>query len=150
MSSRSPSRPRVGNGSRSRPDFAYGHTYRLRQLRGETVPLTDDEEATRDALQAELTGIEEAHEGSDDLPEEIDQRISEIETALETFEDRPITFDADEVSRAGAFVSIAPDGSLRIERGYVRPDDELPVEPEPEAAEGIRRGCPGYCGGGGA
>jgi len=28
------------------PDFAYGHTYGLRQLRGETVPLTDEEEAT--------------------------------------------------------------------------------------------------------
>ncbi|MBA3897374.1 MAG: ParB/RepB/Spo0J family partition protein, partial [Sphingomonadaceae bacterium] len=28
------------------PDFAYGHTYGLRQLRGETVPLTAEEEAT--------------------------------------------------------------------------------------------------------
>jgi len=30
---------------------------------------------------------------------------------------------------AGAFVSIDRDGNLRIERGYVRPEDEPPVEP---------------------
>ena len=118
------------------PDFAYGHNYRLRQLRGETVALTDDEEATRDSLQAELAGIEETYAGPDDLPEDIDQRIGEIETALETFENRPVVFDEAEVARAGAFVSIAPDGSLRIERGYVRPEDELQVEPEPEAEVG--------------
>ena len=29
---------------------------------------------------------------------------------------------------SAAFLSIAPDGSLRIERGYVRPEDELPIE----------------------
>ncbi|MFG1280413.1 DNA-binding protein, partial [Xanthobacter autotrophicus] len=34
--------------------------------------------------------------------------------------------------RAGAFVSIGPEGRLRIERGYVRPEDELPVEADPE------------------
>ena len=35
--------------------------------------------------------------------------------------------------RAGAFVSIDGSGNLRIERGYVRPEDEVPVEPEPIA-----------------
>jgi ParB family chromosome partitioning protein len=51
-------------------------------------------------------------------------------------------FDADEVVRAGAFVSIAADGSLRIERGYVRPEDELPIEPE-LADEGYDEGSAG-------
>ncbi len=32
--------------------------------------------------------------------------------------------------RAGAFVSIDGSGNLRVERGYVRPEDEAPVEPE--------------------
>jgi hypothetical protein len=41
-----------------------------------------------------------------------------------------------------AFVSIAADGSLRIERGYVRPEDELPVEPE-LADDGDADGVPG-------
>ena len=43
------------------PEFAYGHTYGLRQIRGEQVQLTDDEQAARDALQAEMDGLEETH-----------------------------------------------------------------------------------------
>jgi len=115
------------------PDFAYGHAYGLRQLRGETVALTDEEQATRDALQAELEGLEETYADSEHLPEAVDQRLGEIEAALAAFDERPIAFNADEVSRAGAFLSIDASGNPRIERGYVRPEDELPIEPEPEA-----------------
>jgi ParB family chromosome partitioning protein len=118
------------------PDFAYGHTYGLRQLRGETVPLTDDEEATLAALQQEADDIETAAAETEELTDEQDRRMGEIETAIEAITDRPLRFEADEVARAGAFVSIAPDGSLRIERGFVRPEDELPVAPEPDAEIG--------------
>jgi ParB family chromosome partitioning protein len=112
------------------PDFAYGHTYGLRQLRGETIPLTTEEEACRDALQAEYDRLSTEYAEADELPDEVDARLGEIETAIEAFEARPIAFDPLEVARAGAFVSIAHDGTVRIERGYVRPEDELPVEPE--------------------
>lgn len=112
------------------PDFAYGHTYGLRQLRGETVPFTVEEEASRDALQAEYDRLSETYAEADELPDEVDARLGEIETAIEALEARPITFDPQEVARGGAFVSIAHDGAVRIERGYVRPEDELPVEPE--------------------
>jgi ParB family chromosome partitioning protein len=114
------------------PEFAYGHTYGLRQVRGEQVPLTDDEQAARDALQAEMDGLEEAHASTDELPEEVDRRLAEIEAALAAIDERPTRFDADDMARAGAFVSIDGSGSLRVERGYVRPEDEAPVEPEPE------------------
>ena len=112
------------------PDFAYGHTYGLRQIRGETVPSTPEEEATLAALQQEVDDIETASAEAEELTEEQDQRMGELETAIEALNARPVVYDADEVVRAGAFVSIAADGSLRIERGYVRPEDELPVEPE--------------------
>ena len=114
------------------PDFAYGHTYGLRQLRGETVPLTAEEEATLSALQLEVDDIEAASAEAEELTDEQDQRMAELETAIEALNARPIVFDSDEVARAGAFVSIAPDGSVRVERGYVRPEDELPIEAEPE------------------
>lgn len=114
------------------PDFAYGHSYGLRRLRGETVELTEEEQTTRDALQAELDAIEATYaETDEDLPDDVDQRLSEIETALAAFDERPIRFEADEVSRAGAFVSIDGEGGLRVDRGYVRPEDELPIEVDP-------------------
>lgn len=114
------------------PDFAYGHTYGLRRLRGEEAPLSDEEQATRHALQAELDALEAEYAEADELPEEIDARLGEIETAIAALDDRPIVFDAEEVGRAGAFVSIDGAGTLRVDRGYVRPEDELPIEPEPE------------------
>lgn len=112
------------------PDFAYGHTYGLRQLRGEQRPPTGEEQATRDALQVEMDGLEETYAEADELPDEVDQRLGEIETALAAFDDRPQVFDPEEAARAGAFVSIDGSGALRIERGYVRPEDELPIAPE--------------------
>jgi ParB family transcriptional regulator, chromosome partitioning protein len=115
-------------------DFAYGHVFGLRQLRGEEIALTADEEAARDALQAELEGIEATYaESAEDIPFDVDQRLSEIETALAALENRPIAYDPGEVARAGAFVSIDRNGDLRVERGYVRPEDELPVADAPEA-----------------
>jgi ParB family chromosome partitioning protein len=116
------------------PDFSYGHVFGLRQLRGEVAPLTAEEEAARDALQAEFDRLSEDYAGADDLPDAVDERLSELETALEGFTERPVVFDAGDIARAGAFVSIAPDGGLRVERGYVRPEDELPVAPEADPA----------------
>jgi len=114
------------------PDFAYGHTYGLRQLRGETVPLTPEEEATCAALKQEVDDIETASAEAEELTDEQDERMGELETAIAALNARPVVFDADEIAQAGTFVSIAADGSLRVDRGYVRPEDELPVEPEAE------------------
>ncbi|TIP11310.1 ParB/RepB/Spo0J family partition protein [Mesorhizobium sp.] len=112
------------------PDFAYGHTYGLRRLHGEPVPLTAEEVATRDALKAEFDCLVGEHEGADELPDEVDQRLGELETALEAFDERPLSFHPEEIARAGAFISIAGDGRLRVDRGYVRPEDEAPAESE--------------------
>jgi ParB family chromosome partitioning protein len=114
------------------PDFAYGHTYGLRQIRGEQVPLTDDEQASRDALQAEMDGLEETHADADEIPEEVDRRLAELELALAAIDERPVRFNAEDMTRSGAFVSIDGSGNLRIERGYVRLEDEAPAEPEKE------------------
>ncbi|WP_273281732.1 ParB/RepB/Spo0J family partition protein [Pseudooceanicola atlanticus] len=117
------------------PDFPYGHTFGLRQLRGEEIPLSPEEEAARDALKTEFDQLEEQYAEADELPDDVDARLGEIETALEAFEGRPVTFDPDEIIRAGAFVSIAHDGSLRVERGFVRPEDEIVPEPDTDGGD---------------
>lgn len=117
------------------PDFAYGHTYGLRQLRGEPTPLTEEEEAVRATAQTEYDRLSEAHADVDELPAEVDARLGELEAMLEAFETRPLAFDPAEVARAGAFVSIAQDGKLRVERGYVRSEDEVLVEEGNDTSE---------------
>ena len=109
-------------------DFPYGHTFGLRRLLGESVPPDEVEQAAYDALTAEFAQIEADQEGVDELPDDVDARLGEIETAMEAFQNRPVNFDDNDKARAGVFVSVDGSGGLRIERGYVRPEDERRVE----------------------
>jgi ParB family chromosome partitioning protein len=110
-------------------DFPYGHAAGLRRLTGETVASTDEEDASLTALKAEHDALEAQYAEAEELPDEVDQRLGEIETAIAELEDRPVRYDPAEIARAGVFVSIDSEGALRIERGFVRPEDEAPVEP---------------------
>jgi len=105
-------------------DFRYGHTSHLRQLDGVTLELTPEEQMIFDALTAEYAKLEGEYEGADELPDEVDARLGEIETALTALENRPVRYEPAEIARAGAFVSIDADGQLTVDRGFVRPEDE--------------------------
>jgi ParB family transcriptional regulator, chromosome partitioning protein len=109
------------------PDFPYGHTYGLRRLSGKEMPLTKKEAKARDALKAELDKLEKKYADAEEIPEKVDARLGEIETALGEFDDRPVVYEASEIARAGVFISIGTDGTLHVERGYVRPEDEEQV-----------------------
>lgn len=112
--------------------FPYDATRGLRELQGEPLDLTPEEQATIDALNAEYQKLEAEYDGADELPDEVDERLGEIETALAAFETRPVRFEAEDITRAGVFISIAHDGNLDVDRGYVRPEDEAPIAPEGE------------------
>ncbi|WP_299507568.1 ParB/RepB/Spo0J family partition protein [uncultured Roseobacter sp.] len=122
-------------------DFPYGHTYDLRRIRGEAEPMSDEEDATYTALKAEYDKLEDEHAEVDELPKEVDERLGEIETAMEALQDRPVRFEAEDYAIAGAFVSIDSAGRLRVERGYVRAEDEpvaeTDVDPEGDAADPV-------------
>jgi ParB family chromosome partitioning protein len=108
----------------------------LRQLDGTSIDLTPEEQAAIEALNAEHDKLEAEYQRADKLPDEVDARLGEIETALLALEDRPQTFDPAEIARAGVFVSIARDGTLCVDRGYVHPEDEPPsgIEPHSDGA----------------
>lgn len=115
-------------------DFPYGHTHGLRALEGVAIDLTNEEQATIDALNAEYAKLEAEYDGADELPDEVDERLGEIEAALAAFGDRPVSYDPADIARAGVFVSIDAEGALSIDRGYVRPQDDAPVgEPEQDS-----------------
>ena len=84
------------------PDFPYGHTYDLRRLIGVQRKLTEDETAAHAALRAEFDKLEETYAEANEIPEEVDQRLSEIETALAAFDERQVVYDPAEIARAGA------------------------------------------------
>lgn len=123
-------------------DFPYGHQSRLRELVGKSADLSTEEQATIDALNAEQAKLKFDYQDADELPDEVDQRLSEIEAALMAFEERAIIYEPTDIARAGVFVSIDPEGRLLVDRGYVRPEDEAPRE-DPEAGQGVDRSSSG-------
>jgi ParB family chromosome partitioning protein len=124
-------------------DFRYGHAQHLRRLDGVEIELTPDDQATFDTLTAEQARLEGEYEGADELPDEVDTRLGEIETALAAFENRPVCYEPAEIARAGVFVSIDADGCLAAERGYVRSEDEPVQAASADPAEGEIGGSDG-------
>ncbi|QEN84809.1 ParB/RepB/Spo0J family partition protein [Labrys sp. KNU-23] len=105
----------------------YGSTHGLRELVGTIVDPTEEDQAARDTLQAEYNRLSDEYDGVEELPDSVDRRFGELEAAMEALDNRPVSFEPAEIAIAGAFVSIYADGSLLVDRGYVRPEDEVPV-----------------------
>ncbi|WP_333692813.1 ParB/RepB/Spo0J family partition protein [Phaeobacter italicus] len=116
-------------------DLPYGYSHGLRRLNGDPAPMTDDEGAAHAKLLAEYRALEEEYEGQDEFPEEIDARLGELEVAMEKLETRPLIFDAGEIARAGAFVTLDRYGELAVYRGFVRPEDEPKTDVDVHSGE---------------
>lgn len=117
-------------------ELPYGHTFGLRQVLGEQPDLTPEQQAARDALKAEFEQLEAAHADLDELPEHVDQRLAELETALEEIDARPEVFADADKAIAGAFVSLDASGGLKVLRGFVRPEDEPKAERDADPVAG--------------
>ena len=115
-------------------DFPYGHNNGLRELEGTPADRTIEEQAAIDSLNTDHDRLEAEYQDADELPDEVDQRLGEIEAALLAFGHRAMIYDPADIARAGVFISIGSEGRLRVDRGYVRPEDEPPMV-EPEAGQ---------------
>ncbi len=116
------------------PEFPYGHSYGLRRIAGTRRPLSDEEIAQVEALRAEAEQLEEEAAEADEVSDDADARLAEIEAEIDAITQRPPVYNADDIAMAGVFVSIDGNGALRVERGYVRPEDEPLVVEEADGA----------------
>jgi ParB family chromosome partitioning protein len=114
-------------------EFSYGHTNGLRRLPSTTPQISDEEKERYDAALEEYDTLSEEHTSVDELPEDIDRRMGELEEIIDAIEQRPAIFDPADMARGGVFVSIDCNGALKLERGYVRPEDEASIEQRNEA-----------------
>lgn len=122
-------------------DLPWGVTNGMREIDGVPVARTADEDARLTALEAEAEEIETEWSDHPDVPQEVHERLAAIDAEIGVLVERPMMFDPQEMARAGVFVSIETDGSLYIERGYVRSKDEPVVEAgEDGEAEGAEVG----------
>lgn len=99
--------------------------------------LSDADQIRRDELAQRLDELgAEYPYGVEDAPEDMQAEAQAIQTELQDLDDREQAFRPDDVARGGATIVLTSDGTLRIERGFIRPEDEPLPEPAPRRDEG--------------
>ncbi|MBS0222351.1 MAG: ParB N-terminal domain-containing protein [Proteobacteria bacterium] len=114
----------------------YPHAHGLARHYPEKVALPAEDQERLDALQAQFDALTEQYDNAEELPDDVDEQFGQLEAEIERLAERQHAYAADVIARGGVFVVLNHDGTARIERGFVRPEDDRPSEPEEVA--GIR------------
>ena len=116
---------------------AQARAWPCRRVWPRKVAPSPEDDARRTELASRYDELAAEHNGSaDDLPDEVAAELDAIEAELAALEAREDVWTSAEVAVAGAVLTLALDGSLRVERGFVRPEDE----PKPEPATPTKAG----------
>ncbi len=117
------------------PDEAH----RMHRVYPTDVPLTDEEQAEEERLEHEHDELaEQIEEGVADG--EAEPRIEAIRARLAVLSTAQEAYTSEDIAKAGCYVTMDYYGNVEIERGLVRPDDEVEAGDEgedgDESAEG--------------
>ena len=116
-------------------DLPYGYDEDCRTIPGTQEPPTAKQDKQIAALRAEADAIETEWDGRDDIPAEIEARVDAIDAELGVLSQGRWVYDPADMENAGAFIGLEDDGTLYIDRGYVRAEDELPDEADKDGMQ---------------
>lgn len=102
--------------------IGYPSGHGLEQVYPRAVARSEEETAAIAAISEEYDALTEHWAAVEDLPPQVEARLAEIDAKLAAFGE-DTAYDPDDVARAGVFVIITQDGTSRIERGLIRPED---------------------------
>jgi ParB family chromosome partitioning protein len=105
------------------PRYDHSAVSEFRRVYPKERILSPDEQAKREALEAEYTALEVEAGNNDDEDSLLNERFAAIEEELTALLGEN-AFDPSDIARAGAVVSLAHNGEPRIERGFVRKEDD--------------------------
>lgn len=101
----------------------------MRRVFAKPVPLSKAERKRLRKLDARYKALFDKY--PDDVPPEIAAKMERIEAAVAVLQREE--YAQRDLALGGAFVTLAHDGSVRIERGFVRPEDDPKAKAQPEA-----------------
>lgn len=104
----------------------YPHAHGLHRNYPQPVELSAEDEAAYKAAQAEYDALSEQYDSAEELPDDVDERFGTLEAEIERIDAKRHAYDPDDIARGGVFVVLSHDGEARIERGFVRAEDEKP------------------------
>jgi ParB family transcriptional regulator, chromosome partitioning protein len=101
----------------------------MRRIFAKPVPLSKTERKRLHKLQARYDALCEKHQHDDEMPAKAAEQLGRIEAAIEAL--RKEEYKERDIALAGAFVTLSGDGSVRIERGFIRAEDEPQSKSKP-------------------
>lgn len=113
-------------------DFPHAHV--MRRTYPHPVDLSEEDAAAYGAAREEYDRLSSEYEGYEELPDEADRRFGELEAEIERIDAKRHAYDTDDIARGGVFVILNHDGTARIERGFIRAEDEAPKSSDVEGA----------------
>ena len=103
------------------PEFDHEASAAMRRVYSKPVPLSKIERQRLRKLETRYDALCDRYPHGD-VPAGDAAKLGRIEAAIEAL--RREEYKARDVALAGAFVALAGDGSVRVERGFVRAEDE--------------------------
>ena len=116
--------------------IGYGQTEGLRRVPLESPPLTDEESASVDALEAEADGhvtTLEGEEASDQAREEAETKIRDLNGRIDAIVNKPPVIPDELKPQLGAFLILDEQGRPRLDTSFYT---EAPAGDETAASEG--------------
>jgi ParB family chromosome partitioning protein len=113
-------------------DFPHAHGHR-RAYTKQVALSAEDAEALQTAQDA-LFALSEEYAEADEIPDDVDARMTELEAEIARIEALTSAYDPDDIARGGVIVSLDYHGQPKFERGFVRLEDLTP-DPEPEPGD---------------
>lgn len=111
-------------------DFPHGHG--MRRYYPLHVVLSDEDEARlSEAVEAHDVLIE-GYDSYEDMPEAVAAKAQALSDEIDVISAKRSAYDPAMIERGGVFVSLGSNGEVKIERGYVRAEDEPQLEAGPE------------------
>jgi ParB family chromosome partitioning protein len=113
------------------PEYPYSYTHTLRRIYPHAVPLSEDGQRKLDELISRHDALIAEH--GEDVLEDVGAELDNLAEQIVAIQRQAESYLPEELSRAGAMVSLNSEGMLRIERGLIKPEDEPQSSPSGEA-----------------
>jgi ParB family chromosome partitioning protein len=109
-------------------EIPYALRLNLRRLQPIGDALTEPENERYEALTEEhdglIEGLPEDDSEEDQIPPDVRVRLDAIEAEIAELDARPPKFAPEDIARGGVLVSVSRDGALKVEYGFLRPEDQ--------------------------
>ena len=114
------------------PEFDFRATSAMRRVYPSEPELSAKARRRMEKLEAEYRELETVAD-NETMTEAMQARVNQLEAEMEELRGQPV-YDPADIAASGAFVSLGYDGGVRVERGFIRKEDEAPGAQRREAA----------------